>query len=159
MPSQNLISASLAAETKTKILQALAEIKNKLDFRVSLQPDEIKGLYKAGNGYVPFIEKAYNTVIDHPDIMPNVFNAAEFTKDYMLAKDLVPIINQINELADSLKTTYTAANSDALAAALEVYASVKQNRDKVPGLNVIADEMAVFFKRPRKKSPPDVPTL
>ena len=30
---------------------------------------------------------------------------------------------------------------------------MKQNRDKVPGLNVVADEMAEFFKRARKKAP------
>jgi hypothetical protein len=34
--------------------------------------------------------------------------------------------------------------------ALEVYA-VKQNRDKIAGLNVLADEMRTFFKSPRKK--------
>jgi hypothetical protein len=34
---------------------------------------------------------------------------------------------------------------------LEVYAAVKQNRDKAPGLNVAAGEMAVFFQKPGKK--------
>ena len=38
-----------------------------------------------------------------------------------------------------------------MAGALEVYAAVKQNRDKVPGLNVVADEMAEFFKKAKKK--------
>lgn len=47
---------------------------------------------------------------------------------------------------------FTAINSDALVAGLEVYAIVKQNRDKVPGLNVTADEMAEFFQKPARKS-------
>jgi hypothetical protein len=156
MSSQNLISASLAAETKTEILKALAEIKTKLNFLLTLQPDEVKGLFKASNGFAPLIEKACNSVNDHPEIMPSVFNTAEFKKDYALSKDLTPIVNQINELADSLQNTLMAINSDALAGALEVYAAVKQNRDKVPGLNVVADEMAVFFQRAGRKSAPSV---
>ncbi len=75
-------------------------------------------------------------------------------KDYQLAKNLTLIVNQINELAESIQKTNTAVNSDALAASLDVYAAVKQNRDKVPGLNVVADEMGVFFQRPTRKSAP-----
>jgi hypothetical protein len=151
MSTQNLVSAALTPETKAEILQKLTEIKTKLDFLLSLQPDDIKGLFKAGNGYYPFIDRAYSTVNEHPEILPTVFNAAEFTKDYILSKELTPIVNQINELAEGLQKTLTAVNSDALAAALEVYAAVKQNRDKVPGLNVVGDDMSVFFQRTGRK--------
>jgi hypothetical protein len=48
MASQNLISASIAAETKTDILAKLADIKSKLGFLLTLQPDEVKALFKAG---------------------------------------------------------------------------------------------------------------
>lgn len=151
MSSQNLISATLTAETKTKILQQLAEIKNELDFLLTLQPDEVRGLFKASNGFSPLIEKAYNTVNNHPDIMPNVFNIAEFKRDYELSRELAPIAGRIKELSDSIQNTLIAVNSDALAGTLEIYAAVKQHRDKVPGLNVVADEMAVFFQRTGKK--------
>jgi hypothetical protein len=43
-----------------------------------------------------------------------------------------------------------------LSGALEVYAAIKQHRDKVPGLNVIAAEMAEFFPRTTKKAAPAV---
>ena len=151
MASQNLISASLAAETKTDVLQKLSDIKTKLDFLLTLQPDQIKGLFKVGNGYAPFVEKAYNAINAHPQIMAGVFDSDEFKKDYTLSKDLTSIVNQIDQLADSLNNTLIAVNSDAMAGALEVYAAVKQNRDKVPGLNVVADEMAEFFKKAKKK--------
>ena len=153
MAKQNLISAELAAETKTEILQHLAEIKSKMNFLLTLcQPDEVKGLFKANNGYAPFIEKAHNSVSDHPEIMPTVFDTTEFKKDFTLIKDLTPIANQINELADSIQYTMMAAGSDAMSGAPEIYAAIKQNRDKVPGLNVAAEEMAVFFQRPGKKA-------
>jgi hypothetical protein len=35
---------------------------------------------------------------------------------------------------------------------LEVYAAVKQHRDKVPGLAVVYDELSSFFQRTRKKT-------
>ncbi len=151
MASQNLISATLAPETKTDVMQKLADIKSKLDFLLTLQASEIQGLFKAGNGYAPFVEKAYNAINTHPQIMSGVFDLEEFKKDYILSKDLATIVNQIDQLADSLNNTLIAVNSDSMAGALEVYAAVKQNRDKVPGLNVVADEMSEFFKKAKKK--------
>jgi aspartate/tyrosine/aromatic aminotransferase len=70
----------------------------------------------------------------------------------ILSKELTPIVNQINELAEGLGKTLTAVNSDALAAALDVYAAVKLNKDKVSSLNIVADEMAVFFQRTGRKT-------
>jgi hypothetical protein len=43
-----------------------------------------------------------------------------------------------------------AVNSDLMAESLEVYTAVKQYRDKIPGLSVTADNMAQFFKKPKK---------
>jgi len=151
MPSQNLISASLAPETKADIMGKLDDIRKQLAFLLSLQPGDIQGLFKAGNGYAPFLEKAYFAVNQHPQIMPGVFDVEEFRKDYNLSKDLGAIVSQINQLADGLNNTMIAVNSDTMAASLEVYAAVKQNRDKVPGLNVIAQEMGEFFKKAKKK--------
>ena len=152
MSSQNLISATISPETKTGIMQKLEEIKTSLNFLLTLQPSEIQGLFKAGNTYAPFIEKAYNVINTHPQILPGVFNIEEFKKDYTLAKDLVIISNHVDQLADGIGNTLTAANSDAMAGALEIYAAVKQNRDKVPGLNVVYDEMGEFFKKAKKKN-------
>jgi hypothetical protein len=152
MSAQNLVSASLTPETKTEIIQKLTEIKTALNFLITLQPDEVRSLFKAANSFAPFIDKAYHTVVDHPEIMPGVFDMEEFKRDYTLSKDLAPIVNQIKELAESLEKTLIAINSDALTGALDIYAAVKQNRDKVPGLNVVAEEMAEFFPRRIKKT-------
>jgi hypothetical protein len=149
--AQNLVSASLTPEVKTEILQKLTEIKNALDFLLSLQPKEVRSLFKPGNTFAPLIDKAYHVVVDHPEILPAIFDKEEFIKDYLLSKDLTPIDNQINELSESVTKTLMAINSDALNETMEVYAAVKQNKDKVPGLNVVAEEMAEFFKKSGKK--------
>jgi len=50
------------------------------------------------------------------------------------------IVDQIRQLADSLNDTLMAVNSDAITEALEVYSSVKQNSNRVPGLKVSETE-------------------
>ena len=150
--TQNLISASLSAEDAAEVQQNLIAAKSKLGFLLSLQTDDIATLFKVGNAYLPFIEKAYQTVLTHPEILPGVFDKDEFIRDYNLLVSLRPIFNQINELAEGIQKTFMAVGSDTMVAALEVYSAVKQNKDKVPGLAVTADEMAVFFKRTRAKT-------
>jgi hypothetical protein len=61
-------------------------------------------------------------------------------------------LNQINQLAEGLQKTYYAVVSDAMVASLDVYSAVKQSKDKVSGLNVIADDMAIFFKKSKAKT-------
>ena len=76
----------------------------------------------------------------------------EFLKDYELFNKLRPVYNLMNELAEGLQKTFTAVGSDTLVAALDVYASVKQNKDKVPGLSVMNDELATFFKKAKAQT-------
>ena len=153
MATQNLVSASLSPEAKADIMAKLEDIRRQLAFLLSLNPGDIQGLFKAGNGYAPFLDKAYTAVSQHPGIMPAVFDVDEFRKDYALSRDLGAIVSQVNQLAEGLNNTMIAVNSDTMAGSLEVYAAVKQNRDKVPGLNVVAQEMGEFFKKAKKKEP------
>lgn len=150
--SQNLISATLSTEDAASVLEYLVSAKSKLSFLLSLNKDDVVTLFKVGNAYLPFIDLAYETVISHPEILPAVFDKAEFLKDYELLKKLRPIFNQMNELAEAVQKTFMAVGSDTLLAALEVYDAVKQHKDKVPGLDTTAADMAVFFKRTRTKS-------
>jgi hypothetical protein len=153
MSAQNLISATISSEVKTEILQKIGEVKGRLPFLVTLQPADIQGLFKAGDGYAPFVEKAYHVVCDHPSIMSGIFNTDEFKRDFQLAKDLDPIENQLIELTEAVQNTLIAVNSDAMGGALEVYAAVQQNKNKIPGLNTLADDMSEFFKKSKRKKP------
>jgi len=150
--AQNLISATFSTDDSAEVLQYFASAKAKLNFLLSMQTDDITGVFKVGNAYLPFIETAFQAAAAHPEILPGIFNKDEFFRDYELLKTLRPIFNQANELAESIQKTFMAVGSDSLVAALEVYAAVKQNKDKVPGLNVTADEMAVFFKKSKAKT-------
>jgi len=150
--AQNLISATLLAEDAAAVQQSLSDAKSRLSFLLSLQTSDMITLFKVGNAYLPFIDKAYQTMQAHPEIIPPIFNKEEFERDYQLLSALRPIFNQINELAEGIQKTFQAVGSDSLVAALEVYSAIKQNKDKVPGLAATADEMAVFFKRSKAKT-------
>lgn len=151
MTAQNMISATLPEDAKSDVLQKLSEIRAKLDFLITLDPEQMKSLFKASNGYAPFIEKAYLAANTHPDILPRILSVQEYEKDVMLVRALTPIYSQVSELANALRDTLVAASSDAMSQSLEVYAAVKQHSDKVPGLPVVESEMSVFFQKTKKK--------
>ncbi len=157
MAAQNLVSEEFTSEGKAAVDQGLAGIKGGLPALVTLQPDEKQELVKVGNSYLPFIDKAHEVLTAHPDIMPGVFDAEEFRRDYTLARDMTPYVDEITELLEGMEDTLFAARSDAMMGALEVYAAIQRNKDKVPGLDAIAAEMAVFFKRTRKRTTQPAP--
>ena len=150
--AQNLISATLSAADATEVLQSLTTAKTKLPFLSTLQATDIKYLFKVGNAYLPFLDRIYQVVMTHPEVLPAVFDKEEFLRDYELVSTMRPIFNLVNELAEGVQKTFFAASSDAMVSAFEVYAAVKINKDKVPGLSVISDEMAEFFKKAKAKS-------
>jgi hypothetical protein len=152
MATQNLVSAVITPDIKTKIDQAFTLLGDALSFTVSLQPGDKKAVIKAGDTFVPFIDKADKVVDSHPEILPAVFDKAEFKKDNALRQDLIPIRNKLVSLAEAIDNTLFAASSDCLVAALDVYAAVGRNLDKVPGLNTIHAEMAEFFKKSGTKA-------
>ena len=150
MASQNLVSAVLPPELKNSIVTKLSSLKSDFNFLISILPGEKNEHVKVGNVMLPLLDMARDVVATHPEIISAIFDKEEFIKDYQLTKDLAPISTQLMELAAAVETTLFAANSDAMVGALEVYAAVLQNEDKVPGLDVIAAQMREFFKRPKR---------
>jgi len=150
--AQNLISATLTATEAAEVLQILATVKSKMPYLSTLQKTDVSGLFKVGNAYLPFIDKIYQVVTTHPEILPTIFDREEFIRDYELFNSIRPILNQINELAEGIQKTFIAVGSDTLVASLDVYAAVKLNKDKVAGLSVMNDELAMFFKKAKAKA-------
>lgn len=153
MTAQNLVSGALTEEQKAAVTGAIQTIKEGIPTLVVLQPQEKKEFVRVGNTYIPFIDLAHQVMVEHPEVMPGIFDTAEFNRDYQLAIDLLPILGQLNELAESVEDTIFAARSDVMSGALEVYAAVQQNKDKIPGMDTVAAQMASFFKRAGRRAP------
>ena len=149
--SQNLISATLTAEDAAEVQQLLAAIRAKLPvFEGNITAQSVPFL-KLGNAYLPFIDEAMRATQSHPEILAPIFDKEEFARDWEFYKALRPIADQIGELLLCVEKSMAAAGGDALSASLEVYTEVKQNKSKIPGIQIIADNMSAFFKKTRKK--------
>lgn len=148
---QNLISAELNVDDVKAIMDAFSVIKSKMPFLSAMQKADVSGYFKLGNSYQPFLEKIYQTVMAHPEILPPIFNKEEFLRDHSLFTTLTPILIQAQELTEGIQKTVTAAGSDSLVAALDVYSSIKQHKDKVPGLSTMHEEMLFFFKKSKNR--------
>ena len=147
MASQNLVSASITPEAQDAIMKLVADIRSRLGFLLNLQAEEVTGLVKAGKELTPFLAECRKVVKSHPEIFTGAFDAQEFERDFLLSESLGTILDQVDELSEALRHTLIAVRSDTLVAGLDVYAATKMHRDKIPGLNVVADNLGVYFKR------------
>lgn len=161
MTKQNKVSASFPPPSgtgpgdKDLVIKMIGDMRAKMPFLITLTEDEIHNMTKMGKHTAQLVEKANRVLTEFPDILPKSFDAAEYKKDYQLAKDLKPIAEQLTVLLRSIENTLLAAESDTVVAALDIYGSVKLNEKSVPGLNQLAAEMGDCFKRtPRKPAAP-----
>lgn len=154
---QNLISGTISAEDLQAIQDALNVINTKLPFLSAMQNMEVNTIFKVGNVYQPLLDLALQVVDTHPEVLPPVFNKEEFRKDYALYKTVNPLALQVAEIHTGLQKTEMAVGSDSLIEALEIYAAVKQNKDKVAGLSAVYDEMRAFFRKNKIKTTPTQP--
>ncbi|MBP1616771.1 MAG: hypothetical protein H6Q14_598 [Bacteroidetes bacterium] len=148
----NLISATLSTEDQEIINQAIKTIREKMPFLSAIQKAEVSGFFKVGTSFQPFLELAKQVRDQYPEILPGVFSKDEFDKDYLLYKSLQPILQQVGQLNEGVGKAVVAVGSDSMDAALEIYAAVKQNKDKVAGLSVTYEAMAAFFKKSKVKN-------
>lgn len=152
MMKQNLISADFPAEKAQEIINKIEGIKSELPFLVTLNPEEKNELVKLGNHFRSFVEKAKQVLDSNPEVMPQVFNNNEFYRDYNLLNNLTPILNELNQLREAIEDTIFVTSSDLLSASLDIYANVQLNKDKIPGMDTIYQEMKEFFKRTKRKN-------
>jgi hypothetical protein len=153
MAEQNLISAEISPDKVNDLINKIRAIKEELNFLVKLNAEEKNNLLKLGDRLLPFVDKAKEILDMYPQIMSPLFNADEFRRDYNLMKNLTPMLNELNSLREALDDTIFATGSDCFTSALEIYSAVQMNRDKIPGMDTIYQEMRNFFNRPKRKQP------
>jgi len=147
MASQNFVSASITPEAQDAITKLIAEVRSRLGFLLNLQTSEVATMVKAGKELIPFLAECRKVVKAHPEIFTGSFDAQEFERDFLLAEALGLILDQLDELTEAVRHTLIAVRGDLLVAAFDVYAATRLHRDKIPGLNVMAENLGVYFKR------------
>ena len=147
----NRVSASLAAADRKEVFAALQIIKDKLPFLLALTTEERKALPKMGDRNLPFVKKALEVATQHPDFLPRSFDLEELRRDVELFEALYALVMAFNQLNELLNDTYTAAGSEAYAAALQVYSYAKLS-DKETGMETLVEELGQRFTRKAKKA-------
>ncbi len=150
----NRISAELSEQDQKDIIAAIAEIKEKMPFLISLTGEEIRDLVKMGDKGRSFTAKAVEIVAHNPDIMPRGFDIDEFRRDMELFQSLEPIRAQLTQLLQLVESTQTLVGSDAYMGALVVYQQVKHNPLGV-ALDDAADHLSRRFVRKAKSKAPE----
>lgn len=147
MALENLISVEFTAEELTELNGALSTIENLIKNKVvNLSPEE-KQLYgKIGNRTENWITKVSGYMTQKPELIPFYLNKIEFDKDQEARLAILPILNRIASINESLDDTAKLLSTDVYNAALTYYRNIKLiAQQNVPGTTGIYKDLASQF--------------
>ena len=154
MSQQNLVSVQLKDQDLAEIRAAIAVLNTKLlPVLRSLKPEDRHELPKMGDKTVAFVQKALEHCASTPELAPQFLNLAEFEADVAAVESLRTLHAPLLQITDSLSDTMLMAGSDAYAAALMYYSSVKSaKKSNVPKAGTIYDDLSTRFPGAPRKS-------
>lgn len=159
MPTDNRISATVAAADKTAVLDAIQTIRTKLPFLINLSMDERRSLPRIADKTLAFDQKCAGYMAARPELVPGFVDTAELAKDRTLAADLHDIARELTQVAEGVSDTTMLALSEAYMADLSFYQSVRQaaQRGVVGADSIYSDLNQRFPGRPKGGTPPATP--
>ena len=154
---QNIVEATLAEQVVADIVGAIGVIRNRLNFLITLDPEERQRLPHITPQSQGTLEQASIFANANPGALAGDFNLPAFNQDFLLQKVFLPIATAIAQLNEEVQDTLLALNSDLYYGMLDIYAFAKaSNRDG--RYDAVVATLKPFFSRPRKKvSPPPPP--
>ena len=147
MSQQNLVSFSIPEADMAEITAAIGTLKSKLlpALRV-LSPDEKGGLAKMGDKTVSFVQKSLEHCTANPELAPQFLDVTGFASDVRAVESLRGIYGPMSQITDALGDTMILAGSDAYAAALVFYNSVRTaQKSNVVKAGTIFDDLSTRF--------------
>lgn len=146
--STNRVSAVLNDADKTAVLEALAQVKEKMPFLINLTGQERKRSRKMGAKSVEYVNLNLQGSQTFGSLMPPSVDISEFTKDVTLVNQLLAIRMEVEALLEGIDDTMLAAGSDAMQYADLVYSYLKTGSKTNAGVkSVTADISKRFVKR------------
>jgi len=151
----NLISYELTQERVDEIRKKIAELNQLLDFTIVLTPDERSILPIMGDKTVAFVEKSLEMAKNNPQLLPPYLDVPELQRDLSTAKQINPLISELEIALAKLNDTSLAAGSEAYSAALVFYNTVKSaQKTNVSGAESLYNELKQRFPgRPKTTKP------
>ena len=150
--ADNRVSAQLGEAERQAVFAAIQTIRQKLPFLIDLEPDERRGLPRLGDKSRGFVELALQVAEQNPDILPRLFDTGEMRNDLELYSALSSVLLALSQLNELVEDTVVAVGSDAYAAALTVYQSVR-TAGKGSALEGALEGMGQRFARKSRSTP------
>ena len=147
MPQQNLVSFGLPENDLAEIRTAISTLSTKLlPALKSLTAPERMEMAKMGDKTVAFVQKALEHCTANPELAPQFLDVTEFSGDVRAVETLRSIHAPLLQITDSLSDTMMLAGSDAYAAALIFYNSVRTaQRSNVVKAGTIFNDLSSRF--------------
>ena len=156
MPYGN-ISGQVSDADVTAIKAAVATIRTKLPFLISLTMEDRKRTFKLGPDSLSFVQNCLQAAKDNPSIIPGSFDVAEFESDVDLFAVLTDLNTVIAQLASDNDDTRVAVGGEAMKGGTTVYNYVKAAVASTPGLKPVADQLGARFEKTKKQAAPAKP--
>lgn len=147
MAIDNLITVSFKPEEVKQINEALFTIEKIIkDKVVNLTPEE-KQLYgKIGDNTENWVSKVTGYMEQKPELVPFYLDKEEFKRDQESRKAILPILNRISSIQESLDDTAKLISTDVYNSALAYYRNIKLiAQQNVPGTTGIYQDLANQF--------------
>jgi hypothetical protein len=160
MPDNNRISAELIDADKQAVLDAIALVRSKLPFLISLTPDERTTLPKLGEKTLAFEDKCRTYMTSHPNLLPSFVDAAEVEKDRTLRTPVVEIWRELSALTQAVDDTVLLLGSEIYMADLSFYQNSRQAAKMgVADAQTVYNDLKVRFPgaNPTPAQPPTPP--
>lgn len=124
--SQNLVFNHLTDEQWTQLDTAIGAVAGTLDpAMVPFTPGQKRSAVKMGDGSEAFCRLALQIAEENPSLIPSSIDLGEMRRDLASHDALNQRIVRLTRLLEKARDTEIALGSDAMVAALEIYAVLK----------------------------------
>ncbi len=147
------ISAEISDADLQSIKDALAAIRTKLPFLITLTKAERKSQRRSGPKSRGFLENCLTAAQNNPNVIPADVSVVEMTKDVRLWTALDEVSSAIAQLASDVQDTRMALGTEAQNGASQVYALIKAASQRSPGLKPVYEELRKRYARNGQKTP------
>lgn len=146
MSNDNLISANISPEDIQAIKDALALVRDKLPFLVSLNPQERREMAKMGEKSIGFDEKCALYMNNHAEFVPGFLDMQEVARDRVLRAQILEFWSTLNALTQRVDDTLMVVNQDIWMANLAYYQSVREAAKRGrPNAQTLYDDLRTRF--------------
>jgi len=160
----NVHSQNIPAHVIEEATSKLNELKELLSpyTTVGLTAKDRKRMLRLGPKTMDFVGVAFEIASNYSALLPEHISVKEFEVDHVGAQQLFSLQVKLESFLQKLNDLVVVAGSEALQAALAVYASVRfAHTQKVPGAKALYEKMKSKYpnvgRRSAKKEGPPAP--